>query len=159
MVLVYGWIQKNRWCLRSACPFPMALRVYLNKNSPIIVCVIAWMMLGSVPASLPFELPSPVFVRAGDPMGRSRVRTAWCSEETDEEKDGRRDEVERRLETIDPSLLRPLRSDIAAALSDWWCTPAERKLLAEGVWRTDVGVEGAACRMTLLLPGEGTARL
>ncbi len=92
------------------------------------------MMFGSVPFSLPFELLCPVFMRAVDPMGRSSVRTPCCSEETDEEIDGRREEVERRLETIDPSLLRPLRSAMAAALSDWWCkAPAERKLLAEGV--------------------------
>src|SRR5258708_1157508 len=117
MVLVYGWIQKNRFCLRSACPFPIALRVYLSKNSPIIVCVIAWMTLGSVPASFPFVLLSPVFVREGDPTGSS-VRTAGCSEEIDEEIDGRRDDVERRLEITDPSLLRPFRSTIAAAPCD-----------------------------------------
>lgn len=47
-VLVYGCTQKNRLCRFSPCPFPIALRVYLYKNSPIIVCVIAWMTAGSV---------------------------------------------------------------------------------------------------------------
>jgi hypothetical protein len=51
-VLVYGWIQKKRLCLRSPYPLPMVRRVYLYKNSPIIVCVIEWMTMGSVPLML-----------------------------------------------------------------------------------------------------------
>lgn len=48
-VLVYGCTQKNLGCLRSPWPLPIARRVYLYKNSPIIVWVIAWMIVGSVP--------------------------------------------------------------------------------------------------------------
>ncbi len=47
-VRVYGCTQKKRLCLRSPCPFPIALLVYLYKNSPIMVCVMAWMIAGSV---------------------------------------------------------------------------------------------------------------
>jgi hypothetical protein len=51
-VFVYGCTQKKRLCLRSPCPLPMVRRVYLYKNSPIIVCVIAWMTVGSVATML-----------------------------------------------------------------------------------------------------------
>ena len=47
-VLVYGCTQKNLLCLRSPWPFPIVFLVYLYKNSPIIVCVIAWIIVGSV---------------------------------------------------------------------------------------------------------------
>ena len=47
-VLVYGCTQKNLLCLLSPWPLPIAFLVYLYRNSPIMVCVIAWMIAGSV---------------------------------------------------------------------------------------------------------------
>lgn len=59
-VLVYGWTQKNRLCFFSLWPLPTTRRVYLCRYSPIIVCVMAWMVTGSV---------APVVAGA---------RGAWC---------------------------------------------------------------------------------
>jgi hypothetical protein len=68
-VLVYGWTQKNLWCLFSDNPFPIVLLVYLCRNSPIIVCVIAWMTAGSVESP-----PPPVLSGRGVPYTSSLER-------------------------------------------------------------------------------------
>lgn len=135
-VLVYGCTQKNRLCLACPCPFPIVRRVYLYKNSPIIVCVIAWMMAGSVVVPLARGVVSAVLLGvAGSGRGCARK---W-SDDMDERGDAMlRSDISDVCENCRLSRSRALRDDnggevaccaYAAALA------ADLKLLVDGNWR------------------------
>jgi hypothetical protein len=73
-VLVYGCTQKNRLYRRSPTPFPIVRRVYLYKNSPIIVCVMAWITAGSVAAPLARGVRSAVLFGVVGGSGKAEGR-------------------------------------------------------------------------------------
>jgi hypothetical protein len=78
--------------------FPIGFLVYLYKYSPIMVWVIAWIIIGSVALS---ALRGLVTSGIGIVFFALSIMRIACSEEIDEEMDGRRDPIERRPDDID----------------------------------------------------------